>query len=25
LSVVLIIVSHIECCVNYRESYWVLC
>jgi len=25
LSVVLIIVSDIECCVNYRESYWVLC
>jgi len=23
LNVELIIVSHIECCVNYRESYWV--
>jgi len=25
MSVELIIVSHIECWVNYRESYWVLC
>jgi len=24
LNVELIIVSHIECCVNYRVSYWVL-